>query len=307
MRRPPALKKGDVIQIVAPSRWIDEKLLEFSLDFLSALEYRPRYSKTLLGRHGQFAGTDDLRRKDIVAAWRSDEVKALWVARGGYGAQRIVDGLVEHLNPADPKWLIGFSDTTALHGLLNNSGVCSLHAPLLSTLSNTHREDIEELLKILSGGTPSEISFHFNPLNIKGEARGHLIGGNLSVLHSMIATSSMPSFDGAILFIEDVDEMLYHLDRMMMHLKRIGLLESLAGVLVGGLTEIKDNIVDHGFSVNNPYGKSALEIISLHLKGLDVPVAFGMPCGHGDRNHPLLLGSEVFLKVDSSSSKLNYL
>jgi muramoyltetrapeptide carboxypeptidase len=268
--------------------------------------YKASFSDGLLKKDGQFAGNDDFRSTDFLEAWKNDAVHALWVARGGYGAQRIVDVISNELGSTNPKWVIGFSDTTAVHAALSINGYCSIHGPVLSTINQTHGEDIAELFRILAGESSNELTIPSGKWNLQGTATGRLVGGNLSVLQTMINTASMPVEKGDILFIEDVDEMLYHLDRMVLHLRRSGVLSRLSGILIGEMTDMRDNTIEHGFSVDNPYGKDAYGITFDRLRDLNLPVAFGLPCGHGKRNHPLIIGASVILDVGAERTMVSY-
>lgn len=306
MQRPQTLAPGDTIQIVAPSRWVSESLLEEATSIIEAKGYKARFSENISLKNGQFAGEDSLRAEDFIKAWKDKEVKALWIARGGYGAQRIVDAISKKLASPQLKWVIGFSDCTAIHAALSNKNICSIHGPVISTVRQTEEEDVAEIFRMLAGETPGDMILHGCEWNSTGRASGRLVGGNLSVLQTMIGTASMPVDEGDVLFIEDVDEMLYHLDRMMLHLKRSGVLGRISGLLVGGMTDMRDNTLEHGFSQDNPYGKRAYDIIIEHCNSLSIPMAFGLPCGHGNRNRPLLMGASVDMNVNASGVRIAY-
>ncbi|NNC84373.1 MAG: hypothetical protein HKN79_12425, partial [Flavobacteriales bacterium] len=182
----------------------------------------------------------------------------------------------------------------------------SIHAPVLSTVPLVPVEDVDACASILQGGIWKGLECAPHPLNRAGSAKGRLIGGNLTILQTLIGTSDFPVQSGDILIIEEVDEMLYHLDRMLLHLDRAGVLSSIAGLCVGDMTDMRDNTKAYGFSSDNPYGLSAEEIIAERLKASAIPVGFGLPCGHGVRNHPLLLGAPVEMTVGANGTELRH-
>ena len=306
MITPSTLQSGAEIRLIAPSRWVEESLVAEAEAELAARGYAASRSKNLMARQGQLAGSDAQRAEDFLEAWSDPSVKAIWALRGGYGAQRILSIIESRLDYTKPKWFLGFSDSTAIHGLLTNHGARSLHAPLWSTFANTDQNDLEATFHVLAGQV-GPIRFPSHTKDVIGVAQGKLVGGNLSVLQTMIGTSSFPIQKGNILFIEDLDEMLYHVDRMLVHLSRSGNLDLLGGILIGGMSDMRDNTVNFGFSAGNPFGKSIDEILVEHVSGLNVPVAFGFPAGHGKSNHPLILGSEISIDIRTSGNVLRYL
>lgn len=306
MTIPPSLEPGAEIRLIAPSRWVDESLVEQAESELRKMGYTPSRSANLLARNGQLAGTDAERAHDFLAAWHNPNVKAIWAMRGGYGAQRILPRLAVELDDSVRKWFIGFSDSTAIHGLLTNKGCPSLHAAMWSTLGGTLPSHVQSTFEILNG-FKDEVAFKPHAKDVQGTAKGRLVGGNLSVLQTMIGTSSFPLRSGDILFIEDLDEMLYHLDRMLLHIGRSGSLAGLAGILVGGMSDMRDNTISHGFSTDNPFGGSVEDILSEHLCGLGIPVGMAFQAGHGEANHPLVLGVDVKMSVEVGGNRLTYL
>jgi len=284
---------------------VSQELVDIAHHQISQAGYRVRITEHLLSRSGQFAGTDSERVADFLSAWQDPEVKAIWAVRGGYGAQRMVDAVASELDTQAAKWFIGFSDSTSIHGLLQRKGLQSIHGPMISTLTSTATSHVAALFDILAGQFTS-LSWKPHTLNHVGKARGRLVGGNLSVLQTMVGTPTQPIESGDILFIEDLDEMLYHLDRMMLHMRRTALLESLGGILIGGMSDMRDNTLAHGFSIDNPFGQDAHSIISERLAGLDIPIAYNLPCGHGQENHPLILGAQVNVQVNQSGGLLEY-
>lgn len=301
---PPFLGPGDGILLISCSRWTTEEMVSDAEALLAERGYRALRSEHLFSRDGQFGGTDEERASDLTHAWTDPTVKAIWAMRGGYGAQRILPLLDEVRVSINPKWLIGFSDVTALHGWLNSSGVCSIHGPVQSTISSTDSADVETLFKGLKGEW-DEVHFSGDG-NRVGQCAGRLVGGNLSVLQTMIGTDSIALPEDAVLFLEDIDEMIYHVDRMMLHMDRAGIFQKLNGMILGSFSDMRDNTIAHGFSSDNPYGKDVHAVLSERLQQLGIPVAFGFPGGHGERNVPLLLGANVTLEVRPDESVLRY-
>jgi muramoyltetrapeptide carboxypeptidase len=301
MQLPPYVRSGDLVGITAPARWVDPDDIKF---FLSVLEQEGL--KTMTGsihtRHHQFAGEDDVRLHDLQHMLDHPDIRAIFCARGGYGTIRLLNnidlkGFAEH-----PKWVVGFSDITALHAFLQmRIGVASIHAAMPFTLKGVAYADdpsVTSLFGILKGDLPS-YSAGANPLNRVGEGTGTLLGGNLSVLYSLTGTLFQIPTRGAILFLEDVDEYLYHIDRMMQNLKLAGMLENLAGLVVGGLTDMHDNEV--------PFGMEAAEIIRAAVEEFNFPVCFDFPAGHVEGNMALVLGRQVSLEVTSDAAHLSYI
>ena len=301
MQLPPYLKPGDLVSIAAPARWVDPEDIK---NFLSLLEQEGL--KTITGsiftRHHQYAGEDKDRLDDLQKMLDHPDIKAIFCARGGYGTMRLLDkidlkGFAEH-----PKWVVGFSDITALHAYLQmRIGVASVHAAMPYTLkdvTDTKNPAVESLFGVLKGEFPS-YSVPAHSLNRKGKSSGILLGGNLSLLYSLTGTLFQFPTKGAILFLEEVDEYLYHIDRMMQNLKLAGMLENLAGLVVGGLTDMHDNEV--------PFGKNAAEIIREAVEEFDFPVCFDFPAGHVEGNMAMVLGRQVSFEVNADGSQLAYI
>ena len=246
----------------------------------------------------QFAGPDELRRNDLQRMLDDVSVKAILCARGGYGTARILDQLDFTKFAQNPKWIIGFSDVTALHAHLYKLGFESLHAimPILFPREGSEAA-IESLRKILFG---EEINYKapVHSFNKSGIAEGELVGGNLSILHTIIGTRSDFHYSGKILFLEDLDEYLYHIDRMLVHLDRCGKLENLAGLIIGHMSDMKDNTI--------PFGRNAYEIIQEHSAKYNYPICFDFPVGHEAHNLALVCGRKARLEVGESGSRLAY-
>jgi len=247
--------------------------------------------ETLDADFHQFAGDDDLRARDLQRFIDDDNIKAIIAARGGYGTIRIIDKVDFSHFAQNPKWLVGFSDITVLHThLFSNYGAQTIHGQMPVNIPDASARSLETLRKALFG---EELSYQVpsHPLNRNGEASGILIGGNLSLLIAVSGSVSDPDYDGKILFIEDVGEYLYAIDRMMRNLKRAGKLKNLAGLIVGGFTDVKDNDI--------PFGQTVPEIIMEVVKEYDYPVCFDFPAGHIPDNCSLILGKNLFLSVNN--------
>jgi muramoyltetrapeptide carboxypeptidase len=289
MITPPYLKKGDKIGIAATARKVSMDELEPAIAAFKSWGLEVVPGKNVFQSQDQFAGTDRERAEDLQTMLDDPSIKAIIGARGGYGTLRIIDQLNFDELKKHPKWMIGFSDITVLHAHIHNLGIETLHAKML--INFTKDEASSATLKQALFG---ELRQHETPphvLNRKGTAEGELVGGNLSLLYAIAGSVSDLDTRGKILFIEDLDEYLYHVDRMMMNLKRSGKLDALAGLVVGGMSDMKDNKI--------PFGKNAEEIILDAVKEFDYPVCFQFPAGHVDTNLALYFGRKVRLEVST--------
>lgn len=294
-KKPPYLKKGDTIAIVATARkHVDTVMFETKVLLESWGLHIKLGSSIGLSNH-QLAGTDQQRAADLQQQLDDPSVKAIWCVRGGYGTVRMVDLLDFSKFKHNPKWLIGFSDVTVLHAQINKMHIETLHAFMPINL-NKVTEAAKNSLFCTLFGEPLSYTIATDSLNVKGEASGELVGGNLSILYSLSGTASMPNFKNKILYIEDLDEYLYHVDRMMMNLERNGVFKDIKGLVVGGMTQMKDN--------TTPWGKDAYGIIQEITKKYNVPTIYHFPAGHIDDNQTLILGREVKLIVDENYSRL---
>ncbi|MCW3126432.1 MAG: LD-carboxypeptidase [Bacteroidetes bacterium] len=294
--RPPYLQKGDTIIILSTARKITHEELAFSIQVFESWGLKVKIGKTIGLADHQFAGTDAERLSDFQQAINDPEVKAIICARGGYGTVRMMDdidwtGMLEH-----PKWFAGFSDMTYIHIHLNQTlGVQTLHSSVPVFFPKNTSEAIESFRKQLFG-EPVQFTVPPHPLNRAGTAKGVTIGGNLSILYSITGTKSGFNTGGKILFLEDIDEYLYHVDRMMINLKRSGKLNDLAGLIVGGMTDMRDSTI--------PFGKNAEEIILEHVAEFNYPVCFGFPAGHIADNNTLVLGKVTHMKIDTTGASI---
>lgn len=295
MITPEYLKPGDLIAFVSPSGAIEREVVEPAIQLIEKLGYRTWLGPHAFDRHFQFAGTDRNRANDLQLAIDNPEVKAIVCNRGGYGALRTVENIDWKRFMSSPKWLVGFSDITVLHSKLNELGMKSLHGamPRYFIEKNSPSHSLLTLLSALEGRS-NQYEIQPHQLNRTGVAKGQLVGGNLSILYSLRGTPYDLETDKKILFIEDLAEYLYHLDRMMMNLKVSGKLKKLSGLIVGGFTKMKDN--------ETPFGKSAEEIIFDAVRDYKYPVVFGFPAGHQPDNVALKMGAEV--KIDIQTERV---
>jgi muramoyltetrapeptide carboxypeptidase len=296
MITPPYLKAGDKVAIVSTARKVSEQEMKPAVELLEEWGLETVFGKNLFNELNQFAGTDEDRASDFQSALDDLSVNAILFARGGYGTVRIIDKIEWEGFKKNPKWLIGFSDVTVTHSHVNKHlGIETLHGPMAFNLIKSTKEVKKNLKKALFG---EKLRYEaeeniLSDMNRTGEASGELVGGNLSILYSLLGSTSSIDTGGKILFVEDLDEYLYHIDRMMYALKRAGKLYKLAGLVVGGMDDMKDNKVR--------FNKTAEEIISEAVSEYSFPVLYGFPAGHIRNNMPLIFGRKVTLKVDSDS------
>ncbi|HEY8513739.1 MAG TPA: LD-carboxypeptidase [Cyclobacteriaceae bacterium] len=297
MIAPRNLKRGDRVALVAPAGKITRDVLTRAVRVLEEWDLKVTVGDNVMSKsHSYLSGSDEERLVDLQEALDSRRVKAIFCARGGYGSTRIVDLLDLTKFKKYPKWIIGFSDITALHMLMLRAGVESIHAAMPSQFSDpAARPSVQSLYDVLFR-SPHPIKAAPAKSNIEGEASGMVIGGNLSILMDAMGTSIEPETKDRILVIEEVDEFKYKLDRMMTQLKRTGKLDKLAGLVVGYMTAIKDS--------NTPFGESVEQIILRHVQDANYPVAFGMPIGHEHPNAAWRHGSRMKLVVTSEGSVL---
>lgn len=297
MNIPPYLKAGNQVAIIAASRKVSEGELDFALQTLQKWGLQPVTGRHLYAAHNQWAGTDQQRAEDLQWALNDDNIKAIFFARGGNGIIRLIDRVDLSRLKTHPKWLVGYSDVTILHAHAQKiCNTASLHAPMLTVYAK-NAEATESIRKCLFG-EKIKYSFAAEKLSRAGTAKAQLVGGNISLLHTLSGTPQDLDTNGKILFIEDLDENLHHLDRMLIHLKRTGKLKDLAGLLVGGLNDMKDDAI--------PFGMTPEEIVWDAVKEYNYPVAFGFPAGHIDRNLALYLGCETSLQVNGKDNSLEF-
>lgn len=290
---PVSLKKGDRIGIVAPARKITENEIKPAIEIFESWGLNVVTGRYLYGTSHQFSGTDKERTNDMQNMLDDDSIRAIICARGGYGTVRIIDNLNFDRFIKNPKWIVGYSDITVLHShIQTNYNIETLHATMPVNMDgSSERREADNSLKKALFGEKLEYHFESGKNSLTGMVHGPLTGGNLSILYSLTGTPSDISTKGKILFLEDVDEYLYHIDRMIMNLKRSGKLLQAKGILIGGMTDMNDNEVS--------FGKSAYEIIFDNVKDLGIPVCFAFPGGHIKENMTLIMGRNAELHIET--------
>ncbi len=297
MNRPEYLKKGDQVAIVSTARKISLEEIKPAMALLKTWGLKAVVGETIGAKENQFAGSDVMRISDFQKMLDNPEIKAIWCARGGYGTVRIIDQLDFTKFKKHPKWILGYSDVTVLHSHIHNLGFETIHAEMAMDITKKTGLTRSSLRNSLFGKSHI-LKYEFQDASYrKGNSKGKLIGGNLSVLYSLCGSPSAIDAKGKILFIEDLDEYLYHIDRMVQNLKRNGYFENLAGLIVGGMTAMRDNTIAFGFNQDNPYGKTAKEIINDAVAEYNFPVCFDFPSGHTENNIALVFGREIEMKV----------
>jgi muramoyltetrapeptide carboxypeptidase len=295
---PPYLERGDTIGIVATARKVSPEEMEPAVKLLTDAGFRVALGRNLFADDNQFAGTDQQRAADVMQMVNDSAVKAILCARGGYGSARILEYLDYDAIAAHPKWLCGYSDVTIMHALYGHLGLASLHSTMPINFPKdgaVNNPSTQSLIDSLCG-RHTTLAAEANPLNVQGEAEGILVGGNLSLIYSLMATDLQLDTEKRILFIEDLDEYLYHMDRTMLSLRQSGVLSQLAGIAVGYLNDMNDNTI--------PFGKTAEEIVYEHTHRLGIPVAFGIPAGHLEPNYTMIFGERYHLSVGEGGSQL---
>ena len=291
---PPYLQIGDTIGIVCPAGYMPYQNAETCINTLIEWGFKVKVGNTLGHQFNYFSGTDAERLADLQTMLDDNDVKAILCGRGGFGLSRIIDSLNYDVFVQKPKWIIGFSDVTILHAHIHSQfGIATLHAPMAAAFNVGGFKDefVQSLRNVILGHSYS-YSCKAHPLNKKGEAEGELIGGNLCLVAHLIGSpSSYTNTKGKILFLEDVGEYLYNIDRLFIQLKRSGLLNNLAALIIGGFTDMKDTVI--------PYGSDVYSIISKHLSNYDYPVCFNFPVGHQTNNYALKVGAIHKLSIQN--------
>ncbi|MCW8896846.1 MAG: LD-carboxypeptidase [Flavobacteriales bacterium] len=298
MEKPQALKTGDKVGIISTARKISLEEVQPAINLLTDWGLEVVLGENLFAEDHQFAGTKVQRLADLQQALNNDEIKAVFCARGGYGTVQLIDQIDFSHFKKQPKWIVGYSDVTVMHNHINqNFELATLHATMPINFSTNTPEALQSLKDALFGNTLNyQCAYH--SYNRIGEAKGELVGGNLSILYSLTGTVSQINTEGKILFLEDLDEYLYHIDRMMQNLNRAGMLHGLKGLLIGGMTDMNDNTI--------PYGHTAIDIIKNIVAEYDYPVAFGFPAGHLADNRTLIMGGKATLSIDENKTLLNF-
>ncbi|QDO95656.1 LD-carboxypeptidase [Formosa sediminum] len=298
--KPPYLKAGDTVAIVAPSGVLKNRYdeLERAKTLLESWGLHTVVGEHVFAQNGHFAGTDKQRAADFQKALDDPKVKAIWCARGGYGTVRMIDLLDYSKFKLQPKWVIGYSDITAIHNQIHNLGYQSMHAMMCVSLPQ-NISDIPETISTFKDaifGNHLSYVLKGSTYNKPGMVTGPLTGGNLTLLHTMLGSETSIDVSGEILFIEEIGEYAYHIDRMLQSLKRAGYFEHCKGILVGDMSKVRKN--------TTAFGRTIEEIVLDIAADYDFPVAFNMPAGHEKDNRALIFGSTVTLKVEKNESTL---
>jgi muramoyltetrapeptide carboxypeptidase len=296
---PDFLHVGDRVALVATARHAKPEEIQKGVSFLTSWGLQVSVADNLHTPHHIFAGTAPQRRKSLQQALDDPSIKAIFCLRGGYGTHTLVDFLHYQAIKKNPKWIIGYSDVTVLLNHIAQYRIPTVHGPMpFSFYKEEEQEGAQMLKQLLFGNLPS-YQFASHTLNRSGVAEGRIIGGNLSVLHAMTGTASDITWKNKILFIEEVGEYIYHMERMLYHLSRMGRMKGLSGIVVGHLTSIKDN--------PEPFGLSIYEVIERIVKPYGIPLAFSFPAGHELPNLPLIIGAKARLEVSEKGSSLSYI
>lgn len=301
--QPPFLKAGDTVAIVAPSGILKsrEGEIQQAVGLLKQWGLVAKVGKHVFNQADHFAGTDEERCEDLQNAMDDPTISAIWCARGGYGTVRILDKLDYTQFRQHPKWVIGYSDITALHNQLHNQGYASLHALMCVSLTKD-LEGIEETVATFKSalfGNPKNYELKGSSYNKEGVAAGQLVGGNLTMLHTMLGSATSISTKGKILFIEEIGEYKYHIDRMLQSLKRAGYFDQCKGLIVGDMSKLRKNTTLWGTSIE--------QLILDALAEYDFPIAFNMPAGHEPDNRALILGDSIQLVVQKDKAMISFL
>lgn len=296
MLKPPFLQPGDKVALVSPAGNVAAASIEPSVKIIEDWGLCPVVGKNALSKYGYFAGTDEQRLEDMQWALDSEEIQAIFCTRGGYGCMRIAEELDYSMFQGNPKWLVGFSDITVFHSKLNTLGIESIHAAMPNSYSTTSPQALERLKKFLFGEI-SGYTLPAHPFNREGIVEAELTGGNLTLLHCLRSTPLECRHQSPILFIEDVGENLYAIDRMLQSLKLSDKFARLQGMIVGSFNHMQ----------GTDFGKNAYEIVQETIAAYDFPVCFGFPAGHTAENYPLLLGSTIELDVNPEGTEIKFL
>lgn len=299
--KPPYLKKGDTIMILSPAGKIrDRKGIDAGIELANHWGLVVFFGNHLLSQDGSFAGTDQERTEDMQKALDDPSIKAIWASRGGYGTVRIIDNLDFSVFVERPKWIVGYSDITILHNKAHELGFQSIHAqmPVTLDLENPDQKESMSSLHRALFGKKLQYKIESDEKNRLGEGMGQLVGGNLSIVYSMLASDTNLDMRGKVLFLEDVGEALYHVDRMMISLKRAGYFKECEGLIIGDFRLKKNE--------GNKFGKTLQELVLEAVEGTDFPVIFDFPAGHIDDNRALILGSYIELKSAKKKSRISF-
>jgi muramoyltetrapeptide carboxypeptidase len=296
MAIPPLLKSGDLVSVLSPASHTNSNAWEKGIEVLEKWGLRVDRGEHYLSQHFGFGGTDAERLNDLQKSLDNPEIKAIFPIRGGYGTSRLLDDLDFSHFLQNPKWIVGFSDITALLMHIDTLGVAGIHGPMPNNFCQKGGEfSLQALNEVLFNGR-AIYTCNPHPSNILAEVQGELIGGNLSLLTHLMGSKSFRKPVGKILVIEEIGERLYHVDRMLVQLKRSGYFEGLVGMIIGGFTDCNEAPLT--------IGKSAQELILEHTEDYHFPIAFDFPLGHVPANHPVIFGVKSNLLISSEKVQL---
>jgi len=298
---PKSLKKGDKIAVISPAGAVDATQLEKGIEMIKSRGFEPVLGEHLYTKFSNgynYAGTEKERTKDINWALNDKEIKAVWASRGGYGCQHLIQHLKLKNFTENPKWYIGYSDNTVIQSYLLKKGFVSIHGQTIKTSSfGVTDESYDLIFDILKGKTP-KYSLKSHQFNRKGNIQGELVGGNLALIYALLGTKYSFEFKDKILFIEDIGENFYALDRMIMSLELAGVFNKIKGLIVGGMTNMGDE--KENKSYEESFDEFAYQLISDRISKYNFPAVFAFPNGHIKDNRPLLIGANVKMKVDAN-------
>ena len=297
MKIPPYLQPGDTIGILCPAGYMPAENAKACIQTLKKWGYKVVKGKTLGGKSkNYFSGTDEERLHDLQSFIDDPSIKAILCGRGGYGTTRILDGINWKAFKKNPKWIVGFSDITVLHGYMQAElGISSIHGPMAGAFNDGENRFTFSLKDTLEG-KPVHYTSAIHPFNKEGKAKAAVIGGNLCLMAHCIGTNAEYDTDGKILFIEDIGEQLYNIDRMMLQLKRAGKLKRLKGLIVGGFSDNKDT--------ERTFGKTAYAIIAEAVQEYAYPKCFGFPISHEKENVAIAIGQTYALEINDDAVSL---
>lgn len=296
---PKSLKKGDKIAVISPAGAVDAPQLEKGIEMIRSRGFEPvpgEHLYTKFSNGYNYAGTEKERAKDINWAFNDTEIKAVWASRGGYGCQHLLQHLKLRKFMENPKWYIGYSDNTVIQSYLLKKGFVSIHGQTIKTSSfGVTDESYDLIFDILKGKKPKYV-LKSHPLNKKGNIQGELVGGNLALIYALLGTKYSFDFKDKILFIEDIGENFYSLDRMIMSLELAGVFSKIKGLIVGGMTNMGDE--KENKSYEESFDEFVYKLISDRISKYNFPVVFAFPNGHIKDNRPLIIGAEIKIKFD---------
>lgn len=304
---PKSLKKGDKIAIISPAGSVDENQLQNGLEMIKSKGFQPVLGKHLYTKFSNgynYAGTEKQRISDLNWAFSDDEISAIWASRGGYGCQHLLKNLKLSNFRKNPKWYIGYSDNTVIQSYLLKNGFASIHGQTIKTSSfGVTEESYDKIFEILEGSSPKYL-VQKNQFNKNGKAEGTLVGGNLALIYALLGTPYSFDFKNKILFIEDIGENFYALDRMLMSLELAGTFRKIKGLIIGGMTNMGSESDNKNYEES--FDELAYKIISERISKYDFPTIFGFPNGHIFDNRPLIIGANVKIEVDENA-KIEFL